>query len=219
VVIKFSSPTPTPSSTPVPGTPTPVPTVPPVGPPPTVNVTCLATPISTGNQIDCTTSFVEAYNTIAWTTTGPAVPASDLSGAKHFTTYGPATGTNTVQAQVCFNSVCTTSNVATILPGQIVTQLQSDVCTSGFHFDGDPINAYIVNWDNSKPYPTGTVTWIVNGNTVGTSGIPSGEPIAAIPVTLGITGSAVPLLIQYTGDANWTSTTLSCVFENMTDLP
>lgn len=214
VVIKFNAPTPTPSATPVPGTPTPVPTVPPVGPPSTVSVTCIAFPAGSGHQIDCSTSFVEAFNTILWTTTGPASPTTQYSGAKQFTTFGPPSGTITVKAQVCFNSVCTDSNTAVVQLGQLATQLDSDTCVTGHHFDGNDINAYVVNWDSSKPLPTGTITIIANGNIVATIGFIPGEPIALTPVTLGITAVGVPLVIQYSGDTNWTATSVSCTFDN-----
>lgn len=218
VVVKFSSPTPTPSATPAPGTPTPTPTVPAVGPPPSVNVTCVATPSGSGHQIDCTTSFVEAYNTIQWTTTGPASPTGDFSGAKQFTTYGPASGTITVQAQVCYNSVCTNSNVASVQLNQVPhvqkgTILDADVCSSPFHTDGDEIFATITNWVSSDPLPTGTVTFTVEGTPQGTVGFIPGEATAKLAITLGVPGS-MTLVVQYSGDSNWTSATRSCIFEN-----
>jgi hypothetical protein len=98
--------------------------------------------------------------------------------------------------------------------GQLVTVLQSDTCLSAFHADGDIMNALIANWDSSKPLPTGTVTFIPNGNIVATVGFQPGEAIAAVPVTLGITSSSVPLTIQYSGDTNWTPATLTCTFAN-----
>lgn len=214
VVVKFSTPTPTPSGTPVPGTPTPVPTVPAVGPPPAVTVTCLAVPAGSGYQIDCSTSFVEAYNTILWTTSGPASPTTDFSGSKHFTTFGPASGTITVQAQVCYNSVCTNSNVASVQLGQVQSQIQSNTCDLAFHQDGQDVDASISNWDSSKPLPTGTITFVVNGNIQGTVGFQSGEPIAVMPLVLNISVPGNTLLIQYSGDSNWTAASKTCTFTN-----
>ncbi|MEO8541031.1 MAG: FHA domain-containing protein [bacterium] len=219
VVIKFVAATPTPSATPVPGTPTPVPTVVAIGPPPAVNVTCISFPFGSGTEIDCQTSFVEAYNTITWNTTGPAAPVSQSSGSKSFTTFGPDTGTISIQATVCYNSNCTVSNLAIVQIGQIVTQINSGLCGSLLNDPYSPytINAVILNWDSSKPIPTGAVTWIVNGNIVAsgpvqpTSGLPTaegsftfGEPFA----------SGVPLTLQYSGDSNWTSASASCTFES-----
>ncbi|MCC6960467.1 MAG: FHA domain-containing protein [Dehalococcoidia bacterium] len=222
VVVKFSTPTPTPSGTPVPGTPTPTPTIAVAGPPPTVNVTCLATPSGSGNQIDCTTSFVEAYNTILWTTTGPASPTSDFSGAKYFTTYGPATGTITVQAQVCYNSVCTTSNVASVQLGQVpppppspmVSVIDSDLCGIQIDpFNPATISGVVANWDSSKPIPTGTMTWVANGNPIGSQSLVPGENVAYLTITYGQVGFGIPLTVQYSGDPNWLSGSMSCQFD------
>ncbi|HNM78708.1 MAG TPA: hypothetical protein PKI89_10100, partial [Tepidiformaceae bacterium] len=221
VVVKFTTPTPTPSATPAPGTPTPTPTTPAVGPPPSVNVTCLATPTGSGNQIDCTTSFVEAYNTILWTTTGPASPTSDFSGAKYFTTYGPATGTITVQAQVCYNSVCTTSNVASVQLGQVPPpppQPLPSVLGSSFCGAPDPyattIDAYVANWTSDYPVPTGQMTWIINGTLAGSATMVSGGSFGSfaeilMPENLPGTGT---LLVQYSGDGNWPSASMNCSY-------
>jgi hypothetical protein len=223
LVVKFSSPTPTPSATPLPGTPTPTPTVASVGPPPAVNIVCNWAPISTGYQVDCSTSFVEAYNVITWRTTG-ASPAEFATGAKHFTAFTPTTGVVTVQAEVCLGSTCTLSNLATVTLGQFVTQLhptyylQESPSTSGElcqvpHANLLPFNEWVIvtdvpNATPDRPTPTGTITYVFNGNILGVVSLDQGE--ASIHFTPTFGGSNLPISIQYSGDANWTANSVSC---------
>jgi hypothetical protein len=184
-----------------------------------VNVNCISYPSGSGSEIDCSATFSEAFNTISWTTTGPASPTSQSSGSKQFTTFGPPNGTITVQAEVCFNAVCTTSPVATVQIGQTVSQLEPNLC-NGFIFDpytAFPLTAQILNWNSSKPVPTGVVTWIVNGNIVASAPVQptSAQPTADSSFTVGEPfQSGLPLTVQYSGDSNWTAAAISCTFES-----
>ena len=210
VVVKFTTPSPTAAATPVPGTPTPTPTTPPVGPPPVVTVHCDWYAISGGTQIDCLTEFNEAFNAVTWTTTGGASPASQSSGAKHFSTVGPTAGIVTVQAVVCYNAVCTTSNVASVVIGQAVTIISTDLCGAMISSAGHVATANVDNWTSDRPLPTGAFSWIVNGNIVGVSVVGFGGTSASLSFVLGYTGFSIPLVLEYSGDANWTASSISC---------
>ncbi|MGE3074233.1 MAG: FHA domain-containing protein [Dehalococcoidia bacterium] len=217
VVVKFTTPTPSPSATPLPGTPTPSPTVPAVGPPPVVTVNCDYQDIGSQAQIDCETSFVEAYNTIAWTTTGGALPASASGGAKHFTTYAPLSANITVQATVCYNAVCTSSNVAYVLTSpaqessQVTTALNGSLCGSSVPPGMAQFVVYVLGGSSSDPPPTGSVSLSVNGMSQGIATVNSGQAVFMADL---IDVSTWNFLMQYSGDSTWTSAAYQCVATN-----
>ena len=215
VVVKFTSPTPTPSATPLPGTPTPSPTVPAVGPPPVVAVNCDYQDIGSQAQIDCETSFLEAYNTISWTTTGGALPATASGGAKSFTTYAPLSANITVQATVCYNAVCTISNVAyvatTPVPpaALIATSLDSNLCGASVLSGPTQIIVYVLGGSSGDPFPTGTVSLSVDSISQGAAAVNSAQQQAVFNVDL-LNAGPWQLLMQYGGDANWAGASYSC---------
>lgn len=109
-----TTPTPTISSSAT-ATPTPSPT--PGSPPASVVVTCSYAWQGSTAQVDCSTSFAEAFTAITWTATGAASPASLTGAQKTFTTFLNGGGTTQVTATVCFNSNCSTSAPAVVTTG------------------------------------------------------------------------------------------------------
>jgi len=216
VVVKFTTATPTPSATPVPGTPTPVPPTPAVGPPPAVHVECTWSGTGPGAEINCTTQFSEAFNSITWNATN-ASPASLTTGAKHFQTFRVAEGDVMVTATVCLGSTCTVSAPAfapTGPPGgPMAMTLGSNACGTLFQDFVVTLVVYLFSWTSGDPYPTGTVDFFVDGNSVGTGSILPGEPMAQAVATIP-TGSGIPFAATYSGDANWLSSSLTCTFDN-----
>ncbi len=212
VVVKFTSPTPTPQATPLPGTPTPSPTVPAVGPPPLVTVNCDYQDIGSQAQITCETSFLEAYNTISWTTTGGALPATASGGAKSFTTYAPLSANITVQATVCYNAVCTTSNVAYVAtePAPLVmTSLDANICGATILDGPTLVTVYLIGAAPGDPFPTGTVSFSVDSVPQGAVSVDSAQHQAVFNIDLPSQG-VWPLFMQYSGDANWAGASHSC---------
>jgi hypothetical protein len=220
VVIKFTTATATPTATPVPGTPTPVPPTPAVGPPPTVHVECTWSHGGPGAQIDCFTQFSEAYNSITWTATN-ATPATLSTGAKHFQTFRDGAGDATVRATVCLGSVCTVSDIATAPAGAVpppppspmAMALSSSICGGSFNEFEMIIFVYLDSWTPDDPYPTGIVNFFIDGNSIGAAPVDSGEPIAHTSAPMP-NGTAIPFTANYTGDSNWSSSTLNCFFDN-----
>lgn len=218
VVVKFTSPTPTPSGTPVPGTPTPAPTTPPVGPPSSVTISCSYSPAGAQVQVDCATSFNEAYNTITWETTGGASPASSAGGAKHFTTFAPNGSSITVTATVCLGSACTVSNTAVVNSGGgptpvnsvQTTVLSASICGSNPGTSDVTIYVYFDSWVGGDPVPTGSVAFFIEGNLAGTASIDPQEPLAVLMTPVSYIETT--FMAQYAGDANWTPATLTCTF-------
>jgi hypothetical protein len=213
VVVKFTSPTPTPSATPVPGTPTPIPTAAPVGPPATVNVQWTASHGGAGSQIDCFTQFAEDYNTITWEATN-ASPASQASGAKSFTTFRSAAGEVAIKATVCLNANCTVSNTVYLVAG--AEPLQSglaivdpgEVCVPPGTFN---VVAYFGGWNSGDPLPTGLLTfsnptWMPSTFQLSVSpAVFNGKP-GAIVSEYYFESYAQPemeISVSYSGDATW----------------
>lgn len=57
------------------------------------------------------------------------------------------------------------------------------------------------------------MTWIINGESVGTASLSPGLPTAYITVTLSMSDFGIPLVIQYGGDGNWSAASVSCTFD------
>jgi hypothetical protein len=219
VVVKFTTATPTPSPTNVPGTPTPVPTAAPVGPPATVHVECTASSTGPGAQIDCFTQFAEDYNSITWEATN-ATPASSAGGAKSFTTFRDAAGDATVKATVCLNSNCTVSNTAVLVAGPPPAASAlglvdpGEVCTPPGSFQ---LVAFFDGWDTGDSMPSGVLnfhnpTWAPTDIQMSISpGVFSGKP-GAVMTTYYFEAYFQPpmdITVSYAGDGVWPSDSAS----------
>ena len=208
VIVNFPSPTPTPAGTPVPGTPTPVPTSPAVGPPATVQIECTETTVASGSQIDCSTTFTEAFNSITWVATR-ANPSTVTTGSKFFTTMRTEPGDATVQATVCFGSNCTASNVATLPSGSSAPALTladpGTVCV-GFP-PGFTVTGFFAGWNPGDPIPTGTL-FFSDGDEFFSQNVPiepnahTGQPGAAGSFFFESPGT-MTVVVSYAGDSNW----------------
>ncbi|MCO5200332.1 MAG: FHA domain-containing protein [Chloroflexi bacterium] len=206
VVIAFPTATPTPSPSVAAGTPTPTATPLPNGPPLTVPLLCTYAWVSGQAKIDCSTSFSEGYTEITWTASG-ATPAAVTTFAKTFTTYRASAGTTTVQAKVCYASVCTNSAAVDVIVGSaplVMSTVLNLVGPEGDVCDSTPVQlyAYIVNWDPNGPYPTGLITFYDQGAPIGTLPVESGEPQAILNTTFPGDGDH-SIYATYSGDSTW----------------
>lgn len=209
VVVAFPTATPTPSPTTAAGTPTPTPTPKPNGPPAFVPVQCTYAWVSGQAKIDCSTTFTEDYTEITWTATD-ATPALVTTFAKTFTTYRASAGTTTVQAKVCYASVCTSSAPVDVIVASaplVMSTVLGLTGPSGDVCDSTPVQlyAYIANWDVDKPYPTGTISFFDQGNLLGSMPVSSGEPEALFSALFSEGDHSISA--SYSGDSVWTPAT------------
>lgn len=212
VVVKFTTATPTASPTPLPGTPTPAPTAPPVGPPPLVHIECTWSGPGAGAQIDCATTFAEAYNTITWDTTN-ATPATLTTGSKSFQAFRSAAADATVRATVCLGAACTVSNTAEIPGHAFITDLVllDDTPTCNY-FSEYTLTAFFGSWTPGDPVPAGVLHF--DNSAWGF--------VIDVPVVMlanGKPGAAVDfyfespfdhsIAVSYDGDGNWPADSLA----------
>jgi hypothetical protein len=166
-------------------------------------VQCTYSGTGVGAEINCTTSFLEAFNTITWTATN-GLPDYATGGAKHFQTFRAAPGDVLVQATVCYNSVCTVSNVATAGgPVQYSPALviEGPLCGTEEWFS---VNVFFSSWNGTQPFPTGDMSF--------TGAEPAFAVIQAdfyteVPFAYAMTyfegQSEITITAYYPGDANW----------------
>ena len=210
------TPTPTPSPTGAAGTPTPTPTPLPNGPPMSVPLLCTYAWESGQAKIDCSTSFSEAYTEITWTASD-ATPATVTTFAKTFTTYRASAGTTTVQAKVCYASVCTNSAPVNVIVGaaplvqnQTLLSLEEP---SIYYCDFYPmvsLRAWILNWASGLPEPTGTVSFFDNGNLIDSQQAWDGNLAYLDTVIDQMTSHAITA--SYSGDANWSPASSGAIY-------
>jgi hypothetical protein len=189
-----------------------------------VEVNCSYDYVGGQAQIDCSTTFLQAYNTISWATTGGASPASAAGGAKSFTTFAPISSNITVQATVCLGATCTISNTAFVAtsaapPPPQVSQMQMALTSSycgAQEFPG-PTSIYVslLSWNPGDPLPTGIVSLSINGISQGSTSVDSGEPSAVFSVNLADDVEFWQFFMQYSGDSNWLASSAACSAENV----
>lgn len=207
VVVAFPTATPTPTPTPATGTPTPTATPKPNGPPTFVPVQCTYAWVSGQAKIDCSTTFTEDYTEITWTATD-AAPALVTTFAKTFTTYRSSAGTTTVQAKVCYASVCTNSAPVDVIVGAAPLMQSQTILTveepgSGYceSYITVYVAAVIANWTPELPVPTGTVDFFDNGNPLGSQEGWDGN-LAYLQAPLDVFVEHI-ITASYSGDGNW----------------
>jgi hypothetical protein len=91
--------------------------------------------------------------------------------------------------------------------------LGSNVCGTLFQDFIANLVVYLFSWTLDDPYPTGSVEFFVDGNSVGFGPILPGEPMAEVVATIPV-GTMIPFSATYGGDANWLGSSLSCTFDN-----
>jgi len=211
VSVVFPTATVAPTNTPASGTPTPIPTVSPVGPPATVLVNCVYSGFGAGAQIDCSTTFSEAFTSITWTGTNIS-PTGVSGGSKQFTTFRAGAAQATVQATVCFQVTCTVSNVAVIpfsgVVGGIEIFAPDTVCVG----TSVPWEASIrfTGWVPGDPNPTGEIATTQPGPYFGLflpiqPGNGSLPPMASTTDMYAEGPGPFTITASYAGDANWPS--------------
>ncbi len=211
VVVAFPTATPTPSPTTAAGTPTPTATPKPNGPPAYVPVQCTYAWVSGQAKIDCSTTFTEDYTEVTWTATNAAPPLV-TTFAKTFTTYRASAGTTTVQARVCYASVCTNSAPVDVIVGaapQVQTQAILIIQPPGSNYCDQYVSVYlaaiVANWTPNLPEPTGSVVFFDGGNLIGSQQGWDGN-LAYLEATLDVFIEH-NITASYSGDSNWTPAT------------